>query len=506
MFIAEQLKGQVDLTPDHTITSFNGRVTSYADFYQKAKNVATHFQRKGYKKEDIIALYLHNSDYFLICYYACQIGGFTVLPINIKLTGREVEYILNHSEAKAVIYDERLKETLEGISPKLIHVQDTVVVGNADAEVRLEDLIDGSDEGFVEPERSDEDTAVIFYTSGTTGKPKGVMLTNKNTFATAQIWSESMKLNSSDRMHIVAPLFHCAASHVFSIPIIYSGGTLIIEEGFSPEQTLRTMEEEKATIFFGVPAMYAILLNTETIKEANLSDLRLFTYGASPMPYELVKRVKSLFPEVKLQNLYGQTENSPAATSLTDEHVLTKVGSVGRPLPMTEIQIVNEFGEPLPAGEVGEIVVKGPQVMKGYLKNEDETRKALRNGWLYSGDLGKMDEDGLLYIVDRKKDMIIRGGENVYPLEVEEVLFERPEILEAAVIGIPHEVYGEVPKAYIVLKPGQTLSEESVLDYCKERLAKYKIPTDIEFIDSLPRNASGKVLKTVLREKQTIVY
>lgn len=506
MFIAEQLIAQADLTPDHPITSFNGRVTTYADFYQKARNIASYFQRKGYEKEDIIALYLHNSDYFLLCYYACQIGGFTVLPINTKLTGREVEYILNHSEAKAVVYDERLSNTLKELSPKLVHVQDMVLVGSEDADERLEDIIDGSDEGFTEPERSDDDTAVIFYTSGTTGKPKGVMLSNKNTFATAQIWSESMKLTSQDRMHIVAPLFHCAASHVFSIPIIYSGGTLIIEEGFSPEQALKTMEEEKVTIFFGVPAMYAILLNTEKIKTANLSHLRLFTYGAAPMPYELVKRVKSLFPQVKLQNLYGQTENSPAATSLTDEYVLTKIGSVGAPLPMTEVQIVNEYGEPLPSGEVGEIVVKGPQVMKGYLKNEEETRKALRNGWLYSGDLGKIDEDGLLYIVDRKKDMIIRAGENIYPLEVEEVLFEMPEILEAAVIGIPHEIYGEVPKAYIVLKSGQTLSKEAVLDYCKERLAKYKLPTEIEFIESLPRNASGKVLKTVLREKETFVH
>ena len=259
------------------------------------------------------------------------------------------------------------------------------------------------------------DTAVIFYTSGTTGKPKGVMLSAGNVRAVAQIWSEAMDLTADDRVHIVAPLFHCAASNVFSVPTIYVGGSIVIEEAFSPEQTLSTMEQEKATIFFGVPAMYSILLNTPKMKTVDLSHLRMFTYGAAPMPYELIRKVKALYPDVKVQNLYGQTENSPGATTLKDHHALEKVGSVGEPLPQTQIQVVDEFGDPVPIGQVGEIIIKGPQVMKGYLKNEAETRNTLKNGWLYSGDLGRLDEDGLLYIVDRKKDMLIRGGENVYP-------------------------------------------------------------------------------------------
>lgn len=308
-----------------------------------------------------------------------------------------------------------------------------------------------------------------------------------------------MDLNERDRMQIVAPLFHCAASHVFSIPVIYVGGTIVIEEVFSPEQALTTMEQEKITIFFGVPAMYSILLNTSKIKQIELPSLRLLTYGAAPMPYELVRKVKSLFPNVKVQNLYGQTENSPAATTLKDHFALDKVGSVGEPLPKTEVQVVDEFGDPLPHGQVGEIVVKGPQVMKGYLKNEEETNRAIQNGWLYSGDLGRFDEDGLLYIVDRKKDMIIRGGENVYPVEVEEVLYQVPELLEAAVVGVPHTVYGEVPKAFVVLKDGYEITEEEILAFCSKRLAKFKVPVEVDFMESLPRNASGKVLKNSLR-------
>lgn len=497
MFIAQKLKLAALEQPEKVITSFNGREVSYGEFYRKAENLARYFQDLGYEKEDRLALYLLNSDSFLICYYACQIGGFTVLPINAKLTASETEYILTHSEAKGLIYDERFTAVIHALEGKLPALKDQIMIGQMPG--AFEAIIDGEPREAENREAFDEDTAVIFYTSGTTGRPKGVMLTNKNVAATAQIWSESMEMDANDRMHIVAPLFHCAASHVFSIPVIFQGGMVIIEEAFSPAKTIQTMEQERATIFFGVPAMYSILLNTPALEQADLSNLRLFCYGAAPMPFELIKKVKSLYPDVLVQNLYGQTENSPAATTLKDHYALDKVGSVGEPLPQTTVQVVDEFGKPVPDGQVGEIVIKGPQVMKGYLKNEEETARTLKDGWMYSGDLGRF-EDGLLYIVDRKKDMIIRGGENVYPVEVEEVLYAIPEVLEAAVVGIPHEVYGEVPKAFVVLKEGATMTEQQVIDFCKERLAPFKLPASTEFLDVLPRNASGKVLKIVLRE------
>lgn len=497
MFVFEQLAIHAKVQPEKVITSYQGRNTTYEHFFKQAQNLAGYFQERGYQKNDIIAVYLNNSDSFLLCYYACQIGGFTVMPVNTKLTASEIEYIFKHSEAKAIIYDDRLSPVLRQLGPVFEQFKDRLVVGG---ENTLRTICANDYICFTPVPIHEEDLAVIFYTSGTTGKPKGVMLTAGNVRAAAQIWSEAMNITAEDRSHIVAPLFHCAASHVFSIPIIYKGGTIIIEEAFSPETTLNTMEHEKVTIFFGVPAMYSILLNTPKMKTLDLSHLRLFTYGAAPMPYELIKQLKSLYPHVKLQNMYGQTENSPAATTLKDHYALDKIGSVGEALPQTEVQVVDVFGTPVPTGAVGEIVVKGPQVMKGYLKNEEETKNTLKNGWLYSGDLGRFDDDGLLYIVDRKKDMIIRGGENVYPVEVEEVLYEIPEILEAAVVGIPHEVYGEVPKAFIVVKEGQLLSIDDVLAYCSQKLAKYKIPYEVVFLDTLPRNASGKVLKQTLRE------
>ncbi|TWI56120.1 class I adenylate-forming enzyme family protein [Halalkalibacter nanhaiisediminis] len=500
MYIADELKKKVDSQPNHIITSYKGRELTYLEFYKLAEKIAAYFQAKGYQKDDILALALHNSDYFLLCYYACQIGGFTVLPINTKLTTREIEYILSHSEARGLIYDKRFEETIDAVVPKLPTIKETLTTGYSKMnENRIEDIFLGEECKVMPTSREDDDTAVIFYTSGTTGRPKGVMLTNKNLIATAQIWSEAMDITNKDRMQVVAPLFHCAACHVFSIPMIYSGGTLVIEEGFSPAQAIKTMEKEKVTIFFGVPAMYSILLTVPALKEASLPHLRLLTYGAAPMPYELVKRVKEIFPEVKVQNLYGQTENSPAATTLKDHYALSKIGSVGEPLPQTQVRVVDENGEQLPIGEVGEIIVKGPQVMKGYLKNEEATRTTVKDGWLYSGDLGRFDEDGLLYIVDRKKDMIIRGGENIYPVEIEEILYEIPEVLEAAIIGIPDEVLGEVPKAIVVRKEGMQINENDVFEYCQKRLAKYKMPHEVEFIEALPRNASGKVLKTVLR-------
>ena len=496
MFVAEQLAEHARIQPKKVITSFMGKDTTYEQFYRQAQNLAGYFQAKGYQKEDRIAVYLPNSDYFLVCYYACQLGGFAFTPVNTKLTAPEVEYIFTHSEAKALIYDQRFESVLNQIGPALEQFQDSLMVGG---ENTLKEILSNDTNAFHQVTVDPADTTVIFYTSGTTGKPKGVMLTASNVRAVAQIWSEAMDITASDRVQIVTPLFHCAASHVFSIPVIYKGGTIVIEEAFSPEQTLNTMEQAKVTIFFGVPAMYSILLNTPKMAMLDLSYLRLFTYGAAPMPYELVKKLKALYPKVKVQNLYGQTENSPAATTLKDHYALDKIGSVGEPLPQTKIRVVDEHGNDVSPGEVGEIVVKGPQNMKGYLKNEAETDKTLKNGWLFSGDLGRFDEEGLLYIVDRKKDMIIRGGENVYPVEIEEVLYQIPEVLEAAVVGAPHEIYGEVPKAFIVLKAGMTLSAEEVIEFCQPKLAKYKIPAEVSFIESLPRNASGKVLKNHLR-------
>jgi len=494
MFMTDILQNYATRQANAIATVYEEKQVTYSEFYQYSERFAAYLQQQGYEKNDVIALYTLNSDLFLIAYIGIQLAGFVAMPINTKLSAREVEFIVNHSQAKGLFYDERIEEILEDIPYAFQHV-----IALKDMKTIIEQ--DAGQRQVVQLQAND--TAVVMYTSGTTGKPKGVMLTHQNIAATAAIWSASMTMTNEDSMFICTPLFHCAGLHVFAMPMFYQGGTVIIEESFSPKKTLQQLAKTSATIFFGVPSMYTMLLNTPGFKDLTFEKLRLLCYGAAPMPYELVKQVKEALPNVKVQNLYGQTENTPAATSLLDADALTKIGSVGKPLAQTEVRVVDHFGEAVPAGEVGEICVKGPQVMKGYLRNEEETARTIRDGWLYSGDLGRFDEEGYLYIVDRKKDMIIRGGENIYPIEIEEVLYQLPEILEAAVVGLPHEVYGEVPKAFVVLKEGKLLDEESILAYCLSQLAKYKVPYEIEFLAQLPRNASGKVLKHTLRPKVT---
>lgn len=483
--------------PSRPAIIFEKTTMTYGEMYANAKKIAAFLQKKGYKKGDIIAQFMLNSDLFMPVYFGVQLAGLTIMPVNTKLAPPEVDYIFKHSEAKVLFYDEKIEDTIK---------QTTHPFENTISSKKLREILSKENLKFNPAEIEGEDTAVVMYTSGTTGKPKGVMLSHNNIIETAKIWSDSMKITENDRTYICTPLFHCAGSHVFALPTMYKGGTIVVEEAFSPDRTLKNIVQTETTIFFGVPAMYTIILSKPEIQDYNFKSLRLFCYGAAPMPYELVKRLKDTFPNVKVQNLYGQTENTPAASSLLDEHALQKIGSVGKPLKNTEIKLVDPNGEEVPVGEVGEICVKGPQVMKGYLKNPEETSNTIRNGWLYSGDLGRFDEEGFLYIVDRKKDMIIRGGENIYPVEVEEVLYQIPEILEAAVVGVPHEVYGEVPKAYVVFKQGESLSEDEITNYCLTKLAKYKVPVEIEVLDQLPRNASGKVLKHTLRpnKKETV--
>lgn len=335
---------------------FENTTMTYGEMFENAKKIAAYLQQKGYKKGDIIAQFMLNSDLFMPVYFGVQLAGLTIMPVNTKLAPPEVDYIFQHSEAKALFFDEKIEETIK----QTTHTFDHVISTSKIREILKEEEMD-----YQKVAIEGEDTAVVMYTSGTTGKPKGVMLSHHNIIETAKIWSDSMKITENDRTYICTPLFHCAGSHVFALPTFYKGGAIVVEEAFSPDRTLKNLVETDTTIFFGVPAMYTIILSKPEIKDYTFKHLRLFCYGAAPMPYELVKKLKDTFPNVKVQNLYGQTENTPAASSLTDEHALQKIGSVGKPLKNTQIKLVDPNGEEVPVGEVGEICVKGPTIKVG---------------------------------------------------------------------------------------------------------------------------------------------
>ncbi|MBX6395879.1 MAG: AMP-binding protein [Alicyclobacillaceae bacterium] len=348
-------------------------------------------------------------------------------------------------------------------------------------------------------EVAEEDDCQILYTSGTTGRPKGALFDHHRILHVAINVIACLGVNPRDRLLHVAPLFHSAQLDLFLISGTFVGATHVVMSDFDPVAVLRTIHEEKISLFFGVPTMYTYLLQVPR-GQFDLSSVRRCAYGAAPMAPELVKRSMELFGTDQFYNLCGLTEGGPGGVYLPPDRHLDKLGAGGIPILNTEVRVVDDEGRDVPPGVVGEMILRGETVMKGYYKDPEATAKTLRDGWLYTGDLAVMDEDGYLTLVDRKKDMIISGGENVYSTEVEQVLYAHPGILEAAVIGLPDPEWGEAVTAVVVPKPGQTLDVEELKGFCRKSLAGYKIPRKVFIAERLPRNASGKVLKFELRQ------
>jgi long-chain acyl-CoA synthetase len=352
-----------------------------------------------------------------------------------------------------------------------------------------------------------DDTAVILYTSGTTGKPKGAELTHSNLYFNAQYSSERMFSLWPDEINVMQPgfvglgalpMYHIFGQVVIQSALLMGGGSFVCMKRFSAEAAVAAIEKEKVTFLPGVPTMFFAILHDTTSDSVNLSSLKYCVSGGAPMPVDVKESFKEKFG-VTIQEGYGLTETSPLATVQWPNET-DKCGTAGKPISGIEVKIFDKKDQEMPQGERGEIVIRGHNVMKGYYRNPEATAEALRNGWFHSGDIGYIDEDGDVFIVDREKDMILRGGYNVYPREVEEVLYKHPAIMEAAVIGIPDERYGEEVKAVVSLKPDQVASPEEIKAYCKKHLAAYKYPRHIEIIDSLPKGPTGKLLKRVLRD------
>ena len=514
-----------------TATIFFGARLTYRDIKLQAEGLATGLAELGVVKGDRVGIMLPNCPQYLAAFYGILMAGGVVVNVNPTFTEREIEFVATDSGFKVII-------ALDTLAPRLLAVKDRtaietiILTGVQDrqppaiaqsyeaalrAQGRLPDLPDlpglrRFDDVLAAASAApptvvidaEEDVAVLQYTGGTTGRPKGAMLTHANIVANviqAYVWGREYARPGEDVWLMILPFFHIYGMTVGIALATYHGAQVVLLPQFDVDMALLAIQEYKVNIFPGVPTLFIALLNHPNAATVDWSFLRQCNSGSAPLPVEVLERFQRLANLTIIEG-YGLTEASPT-THVNPTLNTRKPGSIGLPYPDTDCQIVDvETGlRSLPPGELGELIIRGPQIMKGYWNRPDETALTLRGGWLYSGDIARMDEQGYFYIVDRKKDMILVSGFNVYPREVEEILYTHPAILECAVIGIPDSYQGESVKAFVVLRESESLTADDIIDYCRTQLAAYKCPRTVEFRDSLPKSAVGKVLRTALRQQ-----
>jgi len=477
----------------------------YAELNGAANKLANSLVQLGVQPGDKVALMLPNTPHFPICYYAILKLGATVVPLNVLFKQSEVQYHLDDSDAVALIaWEGFLAEAVAGFQ-KAETCHNLMVVQAPGSSAALPEgalsfnqALAESAPSFDTVQTMPDDTAVILYTSGTTGRPKGAELSHLNMFFNAMVGAEKLLGVTADDVFLATlPLFHSFGQTCVMNVSIYLGATMTMLPRFDPVKAAEIIQRDKVTLFAGVPTMYFYLLNHPEMASFDLSSLRRCVSGGSAMPVEVMHAFNKKH-NVTIMEGYGLSETSPVACFNHLDRP-AKPGSIGTPIWGVEMAVMDPEGKALPKGELGEIAIRGHNVMKGYYKRPEATSESIRTGWFHTGDLARQDEDGYYFIVDRVKDMIIRGGFNVYPREIEELLYGHPAVGEAAVIGVPDEALGEEIKAVVALKPGQSATEQELIDYCKERLAAYKYPRSVELRDTLPKTATGKILKRELK-------
>jgi long-chain acyl-CoA synthetase len=461
---------------------------SYGELDQRSARLASLLTEKGVEPGDRVGVMLPNVPDFPVAYYGVLRAGAVVVPMNVLLKRREIAFYLEDSGAKLLLawhgFAEEARDGAADAGAELIEVEPAAFASMLAEHEPTPGLTD----------TDEDDTAVILYTSGTTGKPKGAELTHINLFRNADVSSRTTcEISQGDTVLGALPLFHSFGQTVGMNASLKVGACLTLVPRFDPAEALETIQRDGVTHFYGVPTMFGALLHHPERESFDTSSLRNCITGGASMPVEVLHGFEQAF-EAKVLEGYGLSETSPVACSNHPE-MERKAGSIGTPIEGVEMQLVDEDDNPVAQGEVGEVVIRGHNIMKGYWQRPEATEEAMRGGWFHSGDMARTDEDGYFYIVDRKKDLIIRGGYNVYPREVEEVLYEHPKIREAAVVGVPHNEWGEEIGAAVVLHEDEELPAEEVSAYVKERIAAYKYPRVVWFLDDLPKGPTGKILK-----------
>ncbi|HEU5138883.1 MAG TPA: long-chain fatty acid--CoA ligase [Bacillales bacterium] len=508
----ELFEQAVDRFPKHDALSFYGLTTRYQELSGQINRFASALQQDGIKKSDRIALMLPNCPQYIISYYATLKIGATVTQVNPMLVERELEFLLNDSGAETIVIYDAVYPVLKKIQANTA-VKNVIVVSlvpnekTFEPDRKFETVLESGTGQLKKPDiNPKKDVAILQYTGGTTGRSKGAMLTHRNIVANTLQVTEFFKHSSEfgkESILTVLPLFHVFGMTSCMNYGLYLGAKLILLPRFEVEEVLNTVKKEQPSFFPGVPTMYIAIANHPDAENYNIDSIRTCNSGGSAMPLEVMKKYEAKTGAQVLEG-YGLSETSPV-THANPAFAERKPGSIGIPLPSTEYKIVDiaTGKEEMSDGEEGEIIIRGPQVMKGYWNMPEETEKTLRDGWLYTGDIARMDEDGYAYIVDRKKDMIIASGYNIYPREVEEVLYLHPSIVEAAVIGVPDQYRGETVKAVVVLKEGETANSEAIIAHCQKYMAAYKVPKLVEFREELPKSTVGKILRRSVREAET---
>ncbi len=488
--------------PDAPLAVFAGETVTYGEMTTRSAALAAGFRERGVGPGDVVALLSYNCPEFLETIFAANCLGAIAMPVNWRLAAPELRYILDHSGARALVCDESLVGLADEALPSRERdlVRTCIAVSAPEEWEPLADLRLPSNPASPVPVAAD-DVHRLMYTSGTTGRPKGVMITHANLAWKNLAHLAEFGFNRADLGLACGPLYHVGALDLTTTSLIAAGAATIIHRVFDAPAVIDEIERSRVTVVWLAPAMVNAIMAVPGVEERDLSSVRLIINGGEKMPIPLIERIQRTFPSAWFADAYGLTETVSGDTFLDRDSLVRKLGSVGRPCLYLELDIRDENGASVPPGARGEVVLRGPKVFKGYWRDPDATATAFAGGWFHTGDIGVRDDDGYLFIVDRLKDMIVSGGENIASSEIERVLYEHEAVVEAAVVGRPDDKWGEVPLAYVVVRADATTTPDELVEHCRAHLARFKVPKVVVFVDALPRNPSGKVLKRELRDR-----